>query len=201
MNYFILNQAPLVDKTYCTLGDLPANLQELSHLMSFGSPVGSDYPKDAQWRMSDEFGGLKLPSLVANTDSTLVVERNLKEIFASTGAPLECLPFALLNHKGRVASRDYFIINPLAILDCLNPTKSEIEWEGEDVVELRKAVLDPDKMKDAPQVFRIKEAREQIVISHSLADALKKAAPTNVYLFGLELAPSGQSAKSRKAKN
>jgi hypothetical protein len=200
MNYFILNLAPLVDKSFCTLGDFPDDLQAIGHRLSFGKPSGADYPKGAKWRMSDEFGGIKLPSLVANTDSTLVVERKLKEIFEATGAPMECLPFALLNHKGQVASRDYFIINPLLKLDCLNLEKSEIEWMDDEVVELRKPVLDPGKVKDAPDMFRIKEAREQIVISHQLADALKKVNPTNIYLFSVEQAPSGKSAKAKGSK-
>lgn len=155
--------------------------------------MGADYPPEPQWRMSDEYGGLKLPSLVANTNNMLVLERSLKDIIEATGVAVECLPFVLLNHKGRVASRDYFIINPLGNRDCLNLEASEIEWMEDEVVELRKPVLDPEKLKDAPDIFRIKQDREQIVISHKLADALKQAKPTNIYIFDLTQTPSTKS--------
>ncbi|MFY0562746.1 imm11 family protein [Archangium lansingense] len=200
MNYFILNLMPLVDKSYCVLGDLPDNLLSFSNRLSRGRPMGNDYPKDPQWRMSDTYGGIKLPSLIANTDSILVVERPLKEVFEATGVAMECLPFVLVNHKGRVASRDYFIVNPLGNLDCLNLEKSEIEWLDDDVVGIEKFVLDTEKVKDAPDMFRVKEDRETIVISHRLADELKKVKPTNVFLFDVEQAPSSpRSAKPAKA--
>lgn len=201
MNYFLINLTPLADKSYCVLGDLPDNLLGFSYRMSRGIAMGKDYPKDAQWRMSDEFGSIKLPSLIANTDTILVVERKLKDVFESTGVEMECLPFALINHKGRVASQDYFIVNPLGNRDCLNLEKSDISWMGDEVVSLRTPVLDPDKLKDAPDIFRIKEDREMLVISHQLADALKQVNPTNVYLVKVEQAPSGKQAKAPKAKS
>lgn len=200
MNYFLLNLTPLADKSYCVLGDLPDSVRGLSYRMSRGIAMGKDYPKDVQWRMSDDFGGIKLPSLVSNIDTILVVERKLKDVFEATGVEMECLPFDLINHKGRVASRDYFIVNPLGNLDCLNLEKSDIEWMDDEVVALRKPVLDPDKLKGAPDIFRIKQDREQIVISHQLADALKQVKPTNVYLFSVEQAPSVKQAKTPKAK-
>lgn len=199
MNYFSVNLMPMVDLSYCTMGDLPDSIRGKSFRMNRGLAMGADYPAAPEWRMSDKYGGIKLPSLVSNTDSILVVERKLKDIIEATGVSMECLPFVMINHKGREASRDYFIINPLGNRDCLNLEASEILWEGDEVVELEKAILDPEKLRDAPAIFRIKEDREQIVISHQLADALKGANPTNIYLFSLPQAPSTKPASGSSA--
>lgn len=199
MNYFILNLIPMVDLSYCTMGDLPDSIRGKSYKMTRGLAMGADYPANTEWRMSDTYGGIKLPSLVSNTDNILVVERKLKDIIEATGISMECLPFVMLNHKGREASRDYFIINPLGNRDCLNLEVSEIEWEGDEVVKLEKAVLDPEKLQDTPAIFRIKEEREQIVISHQLADALKAVNPTNIYLFSLPQVPTTKSAGGSSA--
>ncbi|MCP3164606.1 imm11 family protein [Myxococcus qinghaiensis] len=199
MNYFILNLAPLVDMSYCTMGDLPDSIRGKSYKIARGIAIGADYPSNTAWQMSDEYGGIKLPSLVCNTSSILVVERKLKDIIEATGVSMECLPFVMLNHKGREASRDYFIINPLGNRDCLNLEASKILWEGDEVVKLEKAVLDPDKLQDTPAIFRLKHDREQIVISHQLADALKAVNPTNIYLFSLPQVPTTKSASGSSA--
>jgi hypothetical protein len=49
-------------------------------------------------------------------------------------------------------------------------------------------------------VFRIKHDRERIVISHRLADQLKKVKPTNVYLIELEQAPSAGTPEKKTAR-
>lgn len=205
MNYFIIDSMPLSEKKYCFLGDTPRSILNLSYRMARGIAMGKDYPRNPlpEWHMSPKHKGIKLPSLIANTHSMLVVDRALKEIFENTGVDMECLPFVLLDHKGRVASTDYFIINPLGNLDCLNLEKSEIEWlegPGSEVVGIEMYVLDTEKVKDAPDVFRIKHDREQIIISHQLADRMKKVKPTNVYLIDLEQAPPTEQPVKKTAQ-
>jgi len=192
MNYFIIDNSPTVTRDFCMLEAGPRAISKVRYRLLRGKPMGSDYPPDVVWHMSDRYGGIKLPSLIGNTGNMLVVERKLKEVFEQAGVPIECLPFTLLNHKDRVASTDYFIINPLGTFDCLHQQKSEIIRAEGEVVGVDKYVLDPAKLKDAPDLFRVLETPEEIVISHRLADKLKKLNPTNVYLFDLEQASSAE---------
>ncbi|MCP3137895.1 imm11 family protein [Pyxidicoccus xibeiensis] len=154
--------------------------------MSTGIAMGDKYPPDAKWYMSDESPGIKMPSLIATVTNMLVVERRMKEVIERTGVPMECLPFTLHDHKKRVARTDYFIINPLGSFDCLDLKQSEIIYDDDEVVAVEKLVLSPEKLRAAPDIFRVKEDPHVYVLSHRLVDALRQLEPTNVYLTKLE---------------
>jgi hypothetical protein len=191
MDFFRINTSPTVDMSYCILHREPEGTNMYTHRMGKGYAMGDKYPQDAKWYMSDKFPGIKLPSLIANTGTYIVVERRLKEVFERTGVPMECLPFTLYDHKKREASRDYFILNPLGTFDCLNLEKSEIEYSKEvpgEIVGIDKYVLDSQKLRSAPDFFRIKEDPYVKVLSHKLVDELRQLDPTNVYLTRMEQA-------------
>ncbi|WNZ62545.1 hypothetical protein QEG98_01480 [Myxococcus sp. MxC21-1] len=189
MDYFSLTRGPTVDRSLCMLEREPKGLRMFSHRLGEGYPMGDKYPPDAEWQMSSKYGGGKLASLIAS--HYVVVERALKEVFERTGVPMECLNFTLFDHKGQVASRDYFIINPLGTFDCLHLEKSEIKYSKEmpgEIIGIRKHVLDSNKLRSAPDFFRIKEDPYVYVLSHKLVDELQQLNPTNVYLTKLEQA-------------
>lgn len=96
------------------------------------------------------------------------------------------MPLAIYNHKGRLASSDYFIVNPLGTVDALDLERSQIEWLGSDIVEIEKRVLDPEKLKGAPDLFRLKEEPSAYVISQRLIAKLTPPPPTNFYVQRLE---------------
>jgi len=191
MDYFRINTSPTVDMSYCILHREPQGTNKYTHRMAEGHAMGDKYPADAKWQMSDKFPGIKLPSLIATTGTYLVVERKLMEVFERTGVPMECLHFTLYDHKGREASRDYFIINPLGTFDCLNLDKSIIKYSKEvpgEIVRVKKYVLDTEKLRSAPDFFRIKEDPYYYVLSHKLVEELRQLDPTNLYLTKLEQA-------------
>lgn len=69
----------------------------------------------------------EIPSLVANTLSYFIASSQVKHIISSLNIdPIEYFPIAIYNHKCRVASRDYFIINPIGAFDCLKLETSTI---------------------------------------------------------------------------
>jgi hypothetical protein len=187
MDYFSIDTRPTEDPSLCVLRTTPEGTANYAHRMARGFPMGADYPADAKWYMSDKSPGIKLASLVAAMPAILVVHRDLKEVLEATGAPMECLPFTLYNHKKRVASRDYFIVNPLAVVNCLNLQKSEVSWseDGQDILQIYEPVLDPAKLPDVPPVFRIQEDRQCIVLGDGVVARLNALAPTNVYLTRL----------------
>src|SRR3990172_7939383 len=131
MRYFEIKKSPLVDKTYCFLWSKPRAVGIAGYMMAKGLPIGGEYPADVPWQMCKEVPGKRLPSLIGTSCNLLVVARPLRDILEQAGAPIECLPFTLLDHKKRVASQDYFIINPLGTFDCLDLQKSHIVWDDE----------------------------------------------------------------------
>jgi len=192
MNYFQIETCPTEDLSLCVLANAPKGTVAINHRMARGFPMGADYPADAQWAMCDRYKGIKLSTLITCVDRILVLLKPAMEIFRDIGVPMECLPFTLLNHKGRVASKDYFIVNPLGTLDCLDIQKSDIEWlddqVGGEVIHVYEHVLGPKKIANAPPVFRTKEDPYCIVLNETVAERLRALNPTNVYLTEIEVA-------------
>ena len=189
MDYYSINKGPLVDRNLCVLDREPKGTNMFTHRMGEGHPMGDKYPANPEWQMSEKYGGTQLASLISS--HYLVVERRLKEVFERTGVPMECLGFTLHDRKGQVVSRDYFLLNPLGTFDCLHLEKSEIEYSDEvpgEIVGIDKYVLDSNKLRSAPDFFRIKEDPYVYVLSHKLVDALQQLHPTNVYLTPFEQA-------------
>lgn len=186
MDYFSIAVCPLVDRSFYFLGDPPVGTGMYTHRMADGDAMGDKYPKNAKVYADKRSPGTKLPSLVANTESFLVVHKALKEVFEATGVPMECLPLAIHDPKKKLLSRDYFIVNPLGTFDALNRRKSKIEYDGEEIVGIDKLVLDARKLEKAPDLFRLKEDPSLYALSHRLAEKLKALKPTNVYLTKLE---------------
>lgn len=194
MDYYLLDLLPMKDLSFCVLDDSPDGTEEDSHTLSSGESYGPSYPADPKWRMNKDYRGLKVGSLIANTSDYLVVHRVVKDVLVATGVPMDVHSFVLLDHKKKVASRDHFIVNVLGTFDCLNLEKSEIDWSKDypDIaIKVWTYVLDANKVKDAPDIFRVKEDPEAVVVSANVGKALKAMtpAPTNIYLTKLEQVP------------
>lgn len=167
------------------------DLKDTCYKLYDGEPFGDEYPKAARVYMSSDFPGMKLPDFVSNMNGALMVSRKVKEsIQAIQKAPTEYLPAVIYNHKKRVASQDYFFINPLGTVDCLHLKKSKIEWHKKDVVDVEEAVLDKRKLKDLPDLFRVREKPHLYVASWTLVKAWidMDPRPTNCFVEELEQA-------------
>jgi hypothetical protein len=190
MNFYRINQSPDIDLvTECVLDGQPEDTQHFRYKMAKGKSALAEYPHDAKWFMSDRWPGIKLPSIVNNTASLLVVHADVKRVIESLGVPVESYGFTLYDHKKRIASRDHFIVNPLGTFDCLNLQKSEIEYSTEypdEIIGIDRYVLDPRKLEAAPPLFRIKEDPRAIVFSHGAVNRLRDVNPTNAYFYKLD---------------
>ena len=189
MDYFRFNTLPLVDKTLCILELGPEGCSTFKYMMATGKPAAQEYPGDAKWSMTAKYPGIKVASIIDNTARLVVAHRDVKDVFVATGVPMECFPFTLYDHKGRVASTDHFIVNVLGTFDCLNLQKSEIDYSKtypDKILGIDRYVLDPRKLEHAPDIFRIKEDPYAVVLSHRLVDQLRPVNPTNLFLVKLD---------------
>ena len=167
MKFFKLNTMRQAKPEYCVLRDFPEGMELLTFKLCHGVELEpGEYPADAKIFMSDEEKGSELPDLVGNTCNLLVVSRRLKEgIEKVNTAAAQYLPVSIYNHRKRLASADYFIINPLGTVDVLDTKESDIEYHEGKVVKVRKYVLDATKVQAAPDMFRVRENREAYVVS------------------------------------
>jgi hypothetical protein len=199
--YFKINTMPK-DTAFAFTDDEPSGFDK-GYKLSDGDRVlpKDGYPADAHVRMSDAFGR-ELGGIIGNTQSLLIVSKALKEQIDQVNAdPVQILPVSIYNHKNRVASADYFVVNPIGQRDCLDLDESEIEWDGDDVVALEKPVLSEAKLAGAPDLFRVKEDPSTYVASEHLVRRWIKLEPRpkNVLLIELTVAPA-KAAKAKSAK-
>jgi hypothetical protein len=205
MKYYRIDLLGDTDSGWCLLDNLP-NIGRVFYKPAEGQRVGAAYPEDVRITMSDEFRGTRIPSLIGNTNSYLIVDKPVKEVIEQycEGVDIEYLPFTLYNHKNRVASKTHFMINPIGTFDCLDLDESEIERldspsdpDHGAVVGIDRYVLDPQKLQAAPALFRIPEEPDTYVINGALADAFAKRGFTNVVLDELEQSAARQTARKR----
>lgn len=161
MDYFVLHTLTQDDPDLCILRNGPQGIEHITYKMMSGEPIRPEYPDDAQIAMSEKEDGMVLGGLISNTCSLFIVTRAVKDLILAHDRAhdqLECLPVKILNHKKRVASSDYFIINPLGTEDCLDQKRSIIKRTKKgSVIAVKEMVLDERKINPDKALFRPKE--------------------------------------------
>lgn len=199
-SYYAIDTMPL-DTAFCFLKKVPAGFEENAFKLNEGLEVvdEDDYPRDPRVQMAAGYGR-ELGGIVGNTHSMLIVSRPMKDAVEALGVErLQVLPLAIYNHKKRLETRDYFILNPLGQWDCLDLDESEIQYDDDDVVGVDKFVLSAAKLEDAPDLFRVKEDPETYVASEALVRAWigLSPRPQNVYVKELEISKGRKPARKK----
>lgn len=177
------------DRTLAVAEGPPADL-ESPESPAFGDAVSSDWPADAKIYMSPEFKGVRVSSFISNPVLYLMVTSETKDIIERhcQSIEVEFLPFSLYNQKRRLQTRDCWIVNPLGEFDCLNRSKSELVLSKKGtIINIKRAVLDTNKIEAAPQLFRIKGRASVYVLGEKLVDDLRRHKCTNLALTELEI--------------
>jgi Immunity protein family (Imm11) len=181
--YGLLDHKNADEESYCFIDSWPKGKgfdPSDAAAASTGDPVADIWPQDARADMSSKFGGMVLADFVSNTLRLLIVHERVKDVIERINSgKTEFLPLSIFNHKHRLASKEYFVVNPLGTHDVLDLDASDIKWSGKDVVRVKKFVLDPAKMKRAPDLFRPREAPGSYFISKRIATTLQKLDPPN----------------------
>ncbi|RYZ41453.1 MAG: hypothetical protein EOO71_11915 [Myxococcaceae bacterium] len=155
------------------------------YCLAAGDPLGDSYPADVKLQSSEDRPGIQLSSVLGNNFNYLVVSGEMKDVIAEhcPKAALECLPFTLLDPRGRVRSQDYFFVNPLGGIDGVDTKASDIKYHRSGaIVSIRKLVLDPEKLREAPALFRLQQDLQLYVVNEPLARAFQARGFTNVVL-------------------
>lgn len=192
MRYFIIETlGDDQDPKLAFIDSPPEDLGLFDYCMARGERIGDRYPAEAHIYLQNKSPGIKLSSLLGNTQSYLIVNTEMKNVILEhcIQCDLETLPFTLYNHKKRVHSTDYWIINPIGYVDCVNRQASDIRYLSSDttkIVAIRKFVLDPGRLENAPNIFRVPEDREKYFISEHIAKTWQEHNFSNVFLTEVE---------------
>ncbi len=160
----------------CVIG--PPNGIQKGWQLRHGISRLDGWPVDVFCKMSDEFpDDLEIGDSVHGA-TVLVVSKRLKEfVVGSVADNLEFLPLKIKNHKGRLASNECFILNPLTLLDCINIEASGVNWNNIDknaISTCAQLVIDSKRVPENSKLFRLTQMPSVVVISADLAGALER---------------------------
>lgn len=193
--FFKLWMLGRADEDLCFIDSFVDGIGYESWRTSKGERLAPVYPKDARISMSRKRPGIQLTSFLGNSINALVGSRAFKEAVEAHCAQqdIEYLPFTLYDHRKRPYSQDYFIINPIGAFDCLDFKASDIDWSKQnpdEILFIETHVLDREKMKDAPQLFRVGRDTHTYVIGVELIREFKKRGLTNIVVRELHFSNS-----------
>jgi hypothetical protein len=179
-NYVVLN--PVAGTAFCVLQEVENINDPL--LLKKGAKL-QPWPKDVRFHMDPNFPkAIQLPDCVKNAAGAIVVSKRFKELVeAERPAHLEYLPISIINHKGKLASADYFIINPYKLQDCIDRQASDLKWNAidPDLISIcKKLVIDESKIEPGCKVFRPKHLPVKVMFERGLAGKLQSAGLTGM---------------------
>lgn len=175
--------------TFCTLGALE-NVED-EYELKRGISRASGFPGDALFAMDPAYPrDIQLADNIYNLEGLPVVSSGLKELIAGR-EPIatEFLRVSIVNHKGRVASDAYYIVNPFEPVDCIDREASDIEWNEIDrelISSCFGLVLDESRIDFERLLFRPLYLPTIVLVRGDLADEISEAGFTGLRFTPLD---------------
>lgn len=165
-----------VGRSFCVLTGIQ-NVEK-EYELSKGISRAQGFPKDACFHMDPRhMKYVALADNIGNLDRALVVSRKLKEFLESKGPrDVEYLRVSIFNHKKKLASDEYFMVNPFRVVDCIDKDKSRIRWNNidpEKISACSKLVLRTEALDDSLLMFRPKHLEYYVMVHPALAKELE----------------------------
>ena len=156
-----------------------------------GDRIGEDWPEDATIVLR-ETSGKGLSDHLSTIQNTIFASPALAQVFRdlSPEGTVEFLPFRLLDHRERLITDEYVIINPIGTVDCLDMEASRLLRSKDDpseVLAVNEAVLSKAKVASAPALFRIRESPAMCVFTYDAAMRIYDEDLSNVFWEDLEV--------------
>ena len=149
-----------------------------------GVPRLAGWPDAASAAMDPRF-----PKDVGFADSLygsgyVAISLNTRRFLEKEGVnKIEFLPIKIINHKGRVAADEYFVVNPLELVDCVDKVASEVEMDTIDegaISSCAQLVLSEDAISPELKLFRAALWSGLILIRRDLAERMTGAGLTGM---------------------
>ncbi len=190
-DYYVLEYPASNPKGYCTLDDLEGF--ESNWDVSQGISLADKPPEQLSMSMyAEQPRNMVLPDYVKNMDSLMIVSPRLKAFLeAQEVNHVEYYPLEIIDHKGKVASDEYFVAHLIDPVNCIDPDASEAKWTNvglatQRIRRLKKLVLDPSRIPDSRRLFFPKFYNEYPIVHRELAEAMENQGFTNVKIVPLD---------------
>jgi len=142
-----------------------------------GESLKTEFPADAYYIMSPDFPkDIGCYDVLHVIGAELVVSSKVKSFFESENVlGLEFLAVDVFNHKKRKVSDDYFIVNTLNIIDCLDKDKTSYKWnalDSESMIDVKNMTIIESKVPEEVSLFRVKYVNNLLIFRRSLLDKM-----------------------------
>jgi len=182
MQYYILNGlGEFTDGKYCFAGNEVEGLvgKAKKFLRRGGSSLKDLYPEEP-YEVTVELDKdrpkhIEKGDIISTVgDNVMVSQEVVDELKKHNIGDVEFWPFTLINHKGRVHSKNYRFVVPVQQYDAINEELSEVDRTKNGVViGIDRLVLDSKKLKNAPDIFRVNDLMA-MAFSEPLMEILNK---------------------------
>ena len=149
--------------------------------MVTGQPLARKRTKAYTYSMDEDYPrNVKLTDSLRNDQNTIVASPRLQEMLKGRlGTGIEALPVWIKDHKGRIATKEYAIMNVLDLQDCLAEQQSNPFYGTVDGKQMILAVdpltIQPSKVDGDSRLFRISTFTQPIVAREDLVEELRAA--------------------------
>jgi hypothetical protein len=156
-----------------------------------GVPRAHSWGEHAVYRMDAERPyDMILTDNPANVDGLIVVSRRLKDSLAAWNVQkVEFLRITILNHKGRIASGDHFILHAIEPVDALDQGQSAASWSALDpssIDSVERLVLDEGRLDPSRLIFRLQWFPDVLLVRRDLVRALDRGGFSGLRWIELE---------------
>jgi len=165
----------------------PAPVED-AYELNRGISRAESWPAGVTCVMDPEF-----PTDIELTDNLygtniIVVSERLRDALAGGNAAdgVEFLPVSIVNHKGRVASNSYFVLNPPTTIECIDLKASKVKWNVLNkklISTCERLVIDEKKVPAQVSTFRPRHLPMRILVRTEVAKSLEAAGLTGLH-FG-----------------
>ena len=119
-----------------------------------------------------------------NMFSLHIVSEKVKTILSDLALDyLELHPVTILNHKNRPTDENYFLVQPVGNVDCIDQAASNIKFSNiikTNINRIRSLVLDETKIPANKPIFLLDHFGQNLVVHHSVAKTLEDAGVTGI---------------------
>ena len=140
-------------------------------------PLEASFPANVELRMDPDFpSDIELVESLYSSNNPLIVSADVTALLSAANVTnIELLPVNVIDHEGKRVSTDYFIVNILTCVDCIDREQSVFEYNSidpESICFIEKLVVNAARLPTDVQLFRPRHLQSTMMIHRSLASKL-----------------------------
>ena len=174
--YYVLKEN--YEETNVYVAKIPKTIKKQYQLIEGVSRI-DDWPDEVIFQFSrSRPEGMNLTDWIENPSGWLLISNRFKSLLEDFNPKhIEYLPVSINNHKGRIASKDYWIANFTTLTKAVDRELSDFDEDPVDADEIftfEKLILQEEILISGDEIFRLKELPRLILARQDLVERINK---------------------------